>query len=713
MVQSNLTSPATNTFSVTSSSTSRAWNSNTTIFYGDTIGGGQTAFFNYTGSCAASLVGVAGHDSSGGGGVKFGGAEFSTTNPLLFYSGGAANGGAARATLNQYLQDGTTGAGSWGTAHITATTRLDPINCPGLTSYNSGPLGNYWNKYFALSLADGSVGTGSTPVQAGDYRPVQDQSSLIITYDPSQAGHGCRWLDLKSGQVGGDYGSSGLTTGFGPLPAPVAPSVSVQGTNATGSLILGHTYAVQTTYAIVGTGNVYSGESTPSPITLAAVSGFCFLGGIQVSCGLFVTPPAANPGGGSGINLTMTAQAFNAYVCDRTANPSCTPTLQTNSTNASGTLAQPVITSITGCAAGSTSYTFYVIAKNTGGESIPSAGVTVNSVKDSATGSIHCVLNYATVANATSYDATVDSLTTFAGNFANSSCSGGACAQTVNLGVGINTSSYAVASNPIATTPVISSINTTSPQPPTINMAGPMFHNLRMEPSGQWIVISVANSFSILQPGAVKAPMGYLWHISTNILIPCGQGIQSLPYASYCMQHWTHHAGTMFATLQVPNATALAQTTFNDNTATMNGSTVFLGLSQEALDTQSGDEHLSGNYLAGPIFRDGYPIANPYVLPSVPYNGELIAYPLSGGAPFRFCHTWDSGAQGFYSTPRGNVSQDGTVMIFESDNLRNGNGTQGTASGNGSFGGASTCTAGLTSPSTNACRYDVYVCQLK
>jgi len=214
---------------------------------------------------------------------------------------------------------------------------------------------------------------------------------------------------------------------------------------------------------------------------------------------------------------------------------------------------------------------------------------------------------------------------------------------------------------------------------------------------------------------------------------------------------------------------------------------VFMNAANGSLDTQSGDQHLSHSNSINstpdtPIFRYAYPIQSPYVLPSVPYDGEITAWQtpvsisaisrsggtvtvttssvhnLSVGAEItvlgvtnpnnsfdgqfavastptttsftylqsgtnassssgtgsvdrpmlRFCHTWASGAQGFNSTPRGSVSQDGSWFIFESDMQRNANGSQGTGSvGLGSNTGGTTCTLGST------CRFDVFLCQLK
>jgi hypothetical protein len=275
--------------------------------------------------------------------------------------------------------------------------------------------------------------------------------------------------------------------------------------------------------------------------------------------------------------------------------------------------------------------------------------------------------------------------------------------------------------------------------------------------------------------------MEFIWDISKSSLIPANPGVQSCPYLSYGAAHWTHGYGTM---ISWPGSTELAEgvmTTLNDTCSATKR--VFMNAANGGLDTQTGDQHLSHSNSINsvpdtPIFRDAYPITNPYVLPSVPYDGELTAWQtpvgisaisrssgtvtvttstvhnLSAGANItisgvtntdfngtfvvvstpttttftysqsgtnessssgsvdrpmlRFCHTWASGAQGFNSTPRGSVSQDGSWFVFESDMQRNANGSQGTASvGLGSDTGGASCTLGSN------CRFDVFLCQLK
>jgi hypothetical protein len=683
-------------FTTPSSSTQRSGNSDSTKFYVVDTGNGMD-FFSYTkANPCNTMTAFLGRATADTNGINFNGAaEWSANLPLTFYSDGAT-GAPNRVTLNKTVQDGTTGAGSFVAAHLTSTVLADPINAPGLTAYGAGPNGNWWNRYLAKTGADISADTADH-VQAFDYRYVQDKSTIIIVHDSTQSGVGIRWLNVQTGQIGGSYGPTGATTGFGPLPAPAAPTVALS--TSGGSLDCTRFYRVAITYTTIGNNNNFGGESTKSLTSSAAPNG------AGSTCSLAITPPVANPGGGTGINLTMSATGFNYYVCSDTGPPAalCTvfgqQTLQTNGTNSSGVLSQPVISGVT-CtgSAGSTSYTFYVVAKNSGGTSIPSAGFTVTN-QDPA--SPKCTVSYAAVTNATSYDVLVDYLNVICGSSTTTSF-------LCNTPVG-PTTNYVIQSNPIATTPVITSLSTTGPTPPTVNSAGVLLHNIRMEQGGQWIVMSVSDSLQSLQGSPVKAPMQLLWHVGTTKLIPASSGVQSAPYLSYGAAHWTHQPGQMVTWPAFNLKAEAVVTTFNDDVNVMNAGQTFLNVANGALDTQSGDQHLSGNF-TGAVTKDAYSTTNAYVLPTVPYNGEIDAWNMTNGNLYRFCHTWDSGQEGFNSTPRGNESQDGTYIVYTSDDLRNGNGSQGTAAvGLGNTSGGSTCTLG---PS-GTCRYDIFLCQLK
>ena len=692
-------------FTVPSSATTRAWNSSTSIFAAGDSGGGVD-FFSYAAGSPPTTAFIS-RTLQDKNGLKIQQPEFDTTSQLKFYAIDGTGSGAV-ATLNSYVQDGTTGAGSWGSTHITGTVLLSPTSCPGLTAFQTGALGSTWNKYIAATGSDGNSATGATPAVGGDYRYQQDQGSLIVVYDPAQgsAPH-CAWVDLKTGKYCSFSGTCGSTTGYGPIPAPAA---TVTIAPQSGSLPCTHSYAYQLTYTVVGS-SVYGGESLSS-----AVQKFT-PGGVGSTCGFNPAPPIAQPGGGTGINLTETATGYNLYACDNTTVPGCTPTLQTNGNNTSGVLAQPVITSVTGCTAGSTSYTYWLVARNSGGASPPSAPVTVNSVTSSFSNS--CTVNFSSVASATSYDLLMDSTSMrVATGTGTGTCSPGPlCLKTTS-----SLYQYVVQTTPITKIAVVTSLTTTSPAVPSVSTAGTQIHNFRIDQTGHFAMITTATAFGAPYNAPAKVPFGFLWD-STNpsVLIPVSGAAQSAPYVGYGIAHWTFGTGTMFTWGDPTTKMELVQTTLSDSAAAMNASQVFLcnGTiftvyvpgSPCNLDTQSGDMHLSGNATAvNEVSKSPYSITNPYSLPTVPQNDEIDVWDLTNGNLHRGCHMWDSGASGFNSTPRANISQDGTVAIYASDMQINGNGAQGTATvGVGSTAGGNTCTLG----SSGNCRYDIYLCQLK
>lgn len=313
-----------NVIQVNSSSTTRQWSTDSLLYEANV--NGNTAWWLLAAGSPPTIH-IKGNASNATGGLSFNvGPPFSgnpCTVPLcgtaastsyLFYGAGATTGFPARNTINKYVLDTTNAAwtGSIGaaqdlTAAITGTVLLDPINCPGLTTYMTGSQeGPYWNRWMAAVTADQSVDKLDHVSGAG-YRYSQDNGSLIILYDASQSsGAKCRWLDTKTGQVGGSYGPTGATTGFGPLPPPVAPTVSMPATG--GSLDCTQQYAVWQTYVVEGKSGA-GGESTQGARTVVGPNGS------GSACSLAVSAPVANPGGGSGLNLIMTATGYNNYAC--------------------------------------------------------------------------------------------------------------------------------------------------------------------------------------------------------------------------------------------------------------------------------------------------------------------------------------------------------------------------------------------------------------
>lgn len=775
-----------NILQVNSSSTTRQWSTDSLLYEANI--NGNTAWWLLTPGSPPTIR-VKGNASVDKNGLSFNVGPSWSANPCtvplcgtaastsyLFYAAGA---GAypARNTINKYVLDttqaawtGSTGSGQSLSAAITGSVLLDPINCTGLSTYMNGvPEGQYWNRWVAPNTADQSADK-LDHVSGAAYRYAQDEGSLIILNDSSQTpGSQCRWLDVKTGQVGGNYGPTGATTGFGPLPPPAAPTVSLATTG--GSLDCTQKYALWQEYVVEGKNGTGGQGGLGSQTTVGP-------NGAGSTCSLSVSPPTANPGSGSGLNLIMTATGYNNYAC-KWVSSACVgggPFMQANA-GASLPLAQPVISSVTGCTTGSSSntVTYWVVAGNASGTSIPSAPFSLTVTSNTTPG---CTVNFGTVANATNYDVLRDDLSIRACTATSGSCRD-------------NTQSpfpYGVQSVPIASSSVISAISLTGPVAPTVNGAGLLLHNWRMDESGSFIVIEVADAYAQNQGAAANAPRQLIWPISTVNLIPSQPLTQVPPYVSNASAHWTHGFGTMISWPQSVRAEGII-TTLSNSAASMNASETFLNAANGTLDTQSGDQHIGhANSINStpdtPIFRNAWPTSNSYVLPSVPYDGEVTAWqtPIgissvsrasnvvtvttsaahnlqsganvtlvgvldatyngtangitvtgattftfaqtaansssSGGSVdrpmMRFCHTWESGAQGNSSgQPRGGISPDGKWFTTNSDMQRNSLGLQGTSSvGVGCKDGTNSGCALGGGGTTNA-RWDIYVCQLK
>lgn len=754
-------------FTVTSSSTDRQWNSQATTtcstsnpcIFGTQHSGGYSAFFDIEAVSSPPVVHYIGYASQDVNGIGLGAeTQWSATNPLLFYSGGPPSAGFQPATLNRYLltnPHGWTQGDNNQAANITATVQLNPVTqCPGLSSsgvplfqgpgYTAGVLGNTWNRYLANSIGDSNEDK-LDHVQAMDYRYVQDDGSLIVVYDSTQTAPGCRWLDVRTGQVGGSYGPTGFTTGFGPLPAPAAPTVSMATTG--GSLNCATQFSVQITYVLqaVATngGLLYGGETTPSVATTVGPNG------TGTTCKLVVASPVANPGGGSGNNLGLTASGFNSYVCIL-ANCHLTGW---GMQGVSGAPNQPSIASVT-CTAGAgadnvTAYSMYVVAGNATGNSPISFPTTSSATCSANPATAKPTALFAAVPTTTTYYIMIDSpgMIGITSNGAgvvgkNNSCSTTSSQVTCIFANG-TIGSYVNQTAAIGAAANIGSFINNEPNPPTVNSAGVTLHNIRLDESGNWIIGSVADRWDASQGSPANAQNQIVWYVPGTYIIPGNSGAPPTPptpYIGYAIPHWTENFGGM-ATWPSPTKKAEAAITPFTNTcgtppctALINSNVFFLGSYNAcqfcALDTASGDQHFNHSNSINaspdtPVFKDSYStgtsgITNAYALPPVPYNGEIDAYVFSATANnpnavnYRFCHNWTSSKESFNATPRGGVSQDGKLFIFSSDMQRNSLGLQGTSAvGLGRNDGTNAGCSTTSNAQGVGCRYDIFMCEIK
>lgn len=728
----NTTNVANDYFTVASSSTSRQWNSTGTIFTTQQAGGKAAFFSVVNGTCpTVQYRGNAIQDVNSL--ALSASPEWSGNIANSFFSGGASQSGPGwfRATLNTYTVN--TAIAPWTTCSgtpcvndlsgaITGTVILDPINLPGLTTYNAGPLGPTWNRYIAHINSD-STSDKLDHVYCVTYRYQQDDGSLIVCYDSSQAStFKGRWLDTKTGQVGGDYGPTGATTGYTPLPPPAAPTVSLL--NTSGNLDCTHQYYVAITYTVRGT-NFWGGESTPSPITQPTPT-------TGAGCTLQIISPTANPG------ALFLATGYNVYYCDHTLNPGCsapsTLNMRASNANPSGNLAPPSVTSVTCNTTGTTTtYNWYVVAVNAGGASATGPASANTTCRNYAPGA---AVHWLSVANATSYYVLRDNVTVMVCTATQPG--GGAGIDTTCTDSNQNPHNFVNQTIPIGTTATITNISGIGGVgPPTVNMAGIQLHNIRIDESGTWVIMEVADAFAATQGSAPMAPEQLMWHIGTTALIPNNPGVQSLPYASYGASHWSN--GFNGIKISWPSSGATAQLVLQSLTDTVSLLTgtcptqcTFLNAVNGNVDTESGDEHLShANSINAvpdtPVFMDRYRTHSPFPLPNSPYSNEIISFPSAptssnpNAYAYRHCHNWDSAAEGFNATPRGGINQAGTLYIFTSDMQVNGLGAQGTSTvGLGAINGTNTngnyapgLACNTAGTGTYACRFDIFMCIIK
>lgn len=701
-----------------SSASARVWNSDTTIFETTTSGGSHT-FTKFdisscpngnASSCTATnppTVTIKGTTGKASDSTILTSMEWGGVNNHTFYSGGG-KGYGTRATINKDVLDTTQSV--WGQSAITSTVLEDPFtDCVGLTTYDAQGI---WNQYINGNPSDTNVSVDEHVVGNG-YQYVQDTGGLVVLYDSTQAvGHRCSWINIFSGQVSNNGGAVQATTGFTPMPAPAAPTLT--GSTSGGSLACGDVYKVQVGFTLqngTGTRN-YGGESLPSSSATVTpgVSGS--------TCSITVTLPNAQPGGSAG---NLTASGFSLYACDNTANPGCSPVEQTNGTNPSGALARPVISSLTCTGGGSFSMTYQVVALNASGASVYSAPVSTNCNQFPTSGNFVTVKLASTIANATSCEVLRNYPIVTAGTFN--------CATGTSFNDTAQFPRYFVDQITSATiNPTITSLYTNTPAPPTQTTAGELLHNIRIDQSGQWVTLHVATPFCGPEGSTLNGYCPLEWHKGTTAVLPDVRGGCTNSTICYPQPHetmgWSQlavHIGAGSNPCHINGVDIPVMLTLSDSIPAINASDTIFNCSHK--DTQSGDTHWAwSNSIQGaqyPVFQDSYSgngtfsgNSSHYVLPNVPWDGELQAWGTDGSNNhWRFFHNWTSGANGFYSSPRGNISQNGQWYIFNSDMQRNGSGLQGTAAvGLGSAGGATTCTPGSTG--STECNVGLFIGQL-
>ena len=213
-----------------------------------------------------------------------------------------------------------------------------------------------------------------------EFDGAQNEGGLIVVFDKTK---GCKYLNLRRG-VATDW--NGTTehavsvSGLSPLgPPSAAAATAVQG----GSLISGHTYAVQYSYTLRNP----NGVSDPTPADIGETNGSAITTVAMLCSGcnaIALTAPGTPAASANGMQIDPTG--YNVFACDRTANPGCTPTMQTvdGAPQPAGDLTCTVAAGNSGT---NFTYTYYVAARSMPGLSSSSNDVSCTLQTAAAIGS--------------------------------------------------------------------------------------------------------------------------------------------------------------------------------------------------------------------------------------------------------------------------------------------------------------------------------------
>jgi hypothetical protein len=587
--------------------------------------------------------------------------------------------------------------------------------CSGMSFITGGSGANAtWNKY--MNSGDSGLSNGDDEmVTVGGYQ--QNDYRYVFVWDGTQSsGHQCRWFDSLTGEMGGSFGTATQASGWSPIPAPTAtqfPSSNISSSTG-GSLTAGHDYRVAVTYT--NAQNPPNGATNLSPV-------------YEISTGsnteIQLTPPTAIAAPGVS-PYYQTNHGYQVYACDDGPTPgpgSCTPTLQ-----ADASLAQPTGLSAS-CAVtgGGVSFSYYVVAVSAHHHSIP-ASVTVTNctvVSGVPTATDYVNISWSSVTNATSYDVLRDDLNQRIANTASTSLE--------DTGQGIEI--YADETSDASTSTTLASVVAASPQAPAVSEAGITLHNVKFERSGNWVGISSAFAE---QPFLIW----YVHDTAANSMISCSNP-GDYQYADLQDPCGSHHAmlyGAMVGkgdngSLGSENSWTEPMVTFNPSNPTAAGAAqnYFIGpLPLTGLEGVSAfDTHWSCNDMdtanSMPCVRSSYYQSGSVILPTGPWQTEIdVQYPKPSGASptWRFCRDWTGGENGFFSSARGNISQDGRFFLFSSDMTvgATDDGIPGDGSASTTIGGSTAATGmgfgngsttGASQTTVNASRTDTYLCELR
>lgn len=634
--------------------------------------------------------------------------QWSFNKPNVIYTSGStpSTSSYVAATIG-YATVNLATAAPWTSSNFTHTVLLDPVNdvtnpCNGLGTTATGE----WNKYLWSAPADnritpGDSGGAGTNEVSTLYHYQSDNGRIIVWYDgTAPSGQRCGWVDSATAMISIHGAAAVPINGFGPIPPPAAPSVTL---NTTGGTVLcpsspANNISIEITYTILNVG-----ETTPSPASSLS-------GGSGNNCSFTVSPPSSSPSlvGFTGVHPT----GYNVYFCQGVKSTTCSS--QANYTLVSALPNPASLTATCNVTTGSSTYSYTQVQVSSAGMTVPQPFVSTASNCANRLGASSPGTQVAVSSSKSAFASSIvvlrDFLTVgFQGL-------GGAFTDK-----GGSPTLFVVQTVPIANSETITQLTSqannanynqcSTCQPPTISTAGVNIHGNGLTSTG-YITIAMTDAE---KPNAKIAINTQTGNAFTLDLGNAGADVNPCDGHSPATTDWLFCIGTNLATLRF---------TVNDNPATVQASQ-FNFFNVNSLANPN-----SNSYTAYPDSRtDNYvltqslfPAPINYCAPgnscaatSYPYDGETIGYPTnSATAPFRFFRSWSSGA-GFNADPRGNISQDGKYFIFATDGLRNGTGSATCAStgacGFGGFSGNST-TAGCTPGASGNCRSEVMLVKL-
>ncbi|HXJ94143.1 MAG TPA: hypothetical protein VMT20_14940 [Terriglobia bacterium] len=349
-------------------------------------------------------------------------------------------------------------------------TIMDLSQCSGLSFLRS--LSNQateWSPTPSLSLDDNRI--------MYTVGPVQNEGWLSVVYD--QGAKACGWVDLRTGQIGGNLWPEGQMTGAFPLNfdqngGPAVPVVAPT-TIAGGGLIPGHTYELQ--YSLVyETNENGTGESAASPVQWITVGG--------ANNAIALPSPAASA------KDSMVWTHYNVYACDQTASPGCAPTLQP-AANLGCTMGRPHPTATVVGSAGSTAYNY--IEEAVGPNCNTWGSVSVTNGPQTLTSQ-----NYIKVTASAVSGASVSRYRLITGNWVSGTATvdqgylpgeihESASTGSFNDNGGELVALSAVGTIPAGTASTLKAITGGGPPPPAVSTLGVFLHAQLMSLDGNWV----------------------------------------------------------------------------------------------------------------------------------------------------------------------------------------------------------------------------------